>query len=218
MGKLETPDWSNVPTWMFNHVYEPAEDTFLLLDAIEHDLDKIKNLNPVICLEVGCGSGVVITAVAKALNNSALFIATDKNKYATEVTKITSKQNNTEIQIVRTDLVVGLHDRLQRKIDLILFNPPYVVTPSHEVGGESLSSSWAGGIKGREVIDRFIPYISDLLSENGLFYLVIIKQNDYMDIARIMKAYDFHCTVVLSRRSGCEHLSVLRFSRNLNEK
>ncbi|XP_023210856.1 hemK methyltransferase family member 2-like isoform X2 [Centruroides sculpturatus] len=190
MGKLETPDWSNVPTWMFNHVYEPAEDTFLLLDAIEHDLDKIKNLNPVICLEVGCGSGVVITAVAKALNNSALFIATDKNKYATEVTKITSKQNNTEIQIVRTDLV----------------------------GGESLSSSWAGGIKGREVIDRFIPYISDLLSENGLFYLVIIKQNDYMDIARIMKAYDFHCTVVLSRRSGCEHLSVLRFSRNLNEK
>ncbi|XP_023240130.1 hemK methyltransferase family member 2-like isoform X4 [Centruroides sculpturatus] len=133
MGKLETPDWSNVPTWMFNHVYEPAEDTFLLLDAIEHDLDKIKNLNPVICLEVGCGSGVVITAVAKALNNSALFIATDKNKYATEVTKITSKQNNTEIQIVRTDLVVGLHDRLQRKIDLILFNPPYVVTPSHEV-------------------------------------------------------------------------------------
>ncbi|KIH46110.1 hypothetical protein ANCDUO_23840 [Ancylostoma duodenale] len=44
-------------------VYEPAEDTFLLLDAIEKDIQKLRDISPEIVLEIGCGSGVVSTFV-----------------------------------------------------------------------------------------------------------------------------------------------------------
>ena len=52
--------------------------------------------------------------------------------------------------------------RLGGKIDLMYFNPPYVLTPSEEVGSHSVEAAWAGGIDGREVIDEFMPYIKVL--------------------------------------------------------
>jgi len=46
------------------------------------------------------------------------------------------------------------------------------------VGCQSLSASWAGGVKGRQVIDRLLVQVADLLSDRGLFYIVIIQDND----------------------------------------
>ena len=56
---------------------------------------------------------------------------------------------------------------MNKKIDLILWNPPYVPTPTEEVIiptnkillNKNIEAAWAGGIKGREVIDRFIKRI-----------------------------------------------------------
>ena len=50
--------------------------------------------------------------------------------------------------------------------------------PSCQVGTNDLSASWAGGDKGREVLDRLLPKISHLLSPCGIFYLVAIKENN----------------------------------------
>ena len=45
-------------------------------------------------------------------------------------------------------------------MDILLFNPPYVPTESDEVCGTGIEASWAGGVDGREVIDRFIPLLN----------------------------------------------------------
>lgn len=44
--------------------------------------------------------------------------------------------------------------------------------------GRGIEASWAGGRKGREVMDRVFPLVPDLLSPGGLFYLVTIKENN----------------------------------------
>ena len=45
----------------FEYVYEPAEDTYLLCDALENDVEALSAAPPARALEIGCGSGCVIT-------------------------------------------------------------------------------------------------------------------------------------------------------------
>jgi len=68
--------------------------------------------------------------------------------------------------------------RLQRRVDLLIFNPPYVVTPSEHIGSHQLEASWAGGVKGRQVMDRLFVQVPTLLSDRGVFYVVVVRDND----------------------------------------
>ncbi|KAF6120514.1 N-6 adenine-specific DNA methyltransferase 1 [Phyllostomus discolor] len=103
---------------------------------------------------------------------------------------------------------------MKEKVDLLVFNPPYVVTPSEEVGSHGIEAAWAGGRNGREVMDRFFPVVPDLLSPRGLFYLVTIKENNPEEILRTMRMKGLQGTAALSRRAGREMLSVLRFAKS----
>ncbi|XP_054829205.1 methyltransferase N6AMT1 isoform X2 [Eublepharis macularius] len=176
---IPTPWHEHVgPEGQYSSVYEPAEDTFLLLDALEEDAEKLKSANIEICLEVGSGSGVVSTFVASFIESKALYLCTDTNSAAGLCTVETAKRNNVDLQPIITDLVTGLLPRLLGKVDLLLFNPPYVVTPSVEIKSHGIEASWAGGKNGREVMDKLFPVVSDLLSTRGLFYLVAVEENN----------------------------------------
>lgn len=210
---METANFECLGCDIYENVYEPSEDTFLLIDALEKDFEIIKRLRPDVCLEVGSGSGVVIATIAKELQQySTLCLSTDINPRAASTTKKIGCYNGISIQVVITDLAKAFESRLHKAVDLLIFNPPYVVTPTEEVAGNDISASWAGGVKGREVMDRFFPIVPNLLTAKGLFYLVVIKENDQDDIAHLMGTYGLKMKVVLSRRCGAEHLYVLRFS------
>uniref|UniRef100_A0A8C0LV64 Methyltransferase HEMK2 n=1 Tax=Canis lupus dingo TaxID=286419 RepID=A0A8C0LV64_CANLU len=139
---------------------------------------------------------------------------TDINPEAAACTLETAHCNNVSIQPVITDLVNGLLPRLKEKVDLLVFNPPYVVTPPEEVGSHGVEAAWAGGRNGREVMDRFFPLAPDLLSPRGLFYLVTIKENNPEEILKTMTTRGLQGTIALSRQAGQEILSVLRFTKS----
>ena len=82
MSKFPTPTYSHLNTSDFDKLYEPAEDTFLLLDALEADAKWMRRRDPTLCLEVGPGSGVVITFLATILGPTAFYLASDINEYA----------------------------------------------------------------------------------------------------------------------------------------
>lgn len=65
--------------------------------------------------------------------------------------------------VVQANFADPLVRKLAGKVDYLIWNPPYVLTPSDEIpnladisqGNKLLDASWAGGIAGREVIDKF---------------------------------------------------------------
>ncbi|XP_038021464.1 methyltransferase N6AMT1 isoform X1 [Anas platyrhynchos] len=208
---VPTPRYEHV--CRFGEVYAPAEDTFLLLDALERDAAGLRDAGIAICLEIGSGSGVVSTFLASIIGSSALYLCTDINPMAAYCTLETALLNNVHLQPVITDLVNGLSPRLNGKVDLLLFNPPYVVTPSEEVKSHGIEASWAGGKRGREVMDRVFPLVADLLSPGGLFYLVTIKENNPDEILETMKKHGLEGTRALSRQAGQEMLTILKFRK-----
>jgi len=91
-------------------------------------------------------------------------------------------------------------ERKKKPIDVLLFNPPYVVTPSEEIYdpstkssslSSSLTAAWAGGLRGREVVDRILYDIKSWLRPNGGTFLVVAyAQNDIEEMMSILSNQD----------------------------
>ncbi|CAI5638285.1 unnamed protein product [Oreochromis niloticus] len=180
-----TPLYSHAGRGDFREVYEPAEDSFLLIDALEKDADRLQQMS-----------------------------CTDVNPAAAQCTAETASCNRVSLQPLITDLADSLLPQLCGKVDILLFNPPYVVTPSEEVGSTGIEAAWAGGERGREVTDRFLPAVVQLLSDKGLFYLITIAENEPEEIIRLLGQSGLKGESCLSTRARNERLSVLRFHRN----
>lgn len=220
---METPYTNHIKRDEYEFVYEPAEDTFLLLDALEKDLPYIERLSPQICLEIGSGSGVIITALSKRLRNT-LCLATDINPYACQVTRRTSSHNQGYVDVVNTNFTQGLR---VRNIDLLLFNPPYVVTDTDELNMLSLKigdadgnitknqlvRSWAGGKNGREIIDALFKNLDQMLSRRGVLYLLVLKENQPNVIEQNLNSIGFNVENFMDRKIPGEHLYVLKITR-----
>ncbi|KAI1208749.1 uncharacterized protein F4807DRAFT_132613 [Annulohypoxylon truncatum] len=139
---LPTPDTSHVA---YERVYEPAEDSFLLLDTLSStpEIEFLHNrfghgYVPLV-VEIGPGSGVVIAFVnahAQVLfgSRNVLTAAVDVNGYACRATNETVRKAVPEnaashgryLGASQGDLVAPLKNGLA---DVLIFNPPYVPTP-----------------------------------------------------------------------------------------
>ncbi|KAG2149676.1 S-adenosyl-L-methionine-dependent methyltransferase [Suillus cothurnatus] len=232
---IPTPDLSHLTRHDLEQVYDPAEDTFLLLDALEQDAEALRKERPLICLEVGSGSGCVSAFLGKIFGpSSSLYLCTDINKHATRCTLATGKQNKIPLDPVICSLAQPFLSRLHHAVDIILFNPPYVPTDTDEASSAQSSAgiagSWAGGVDGMEITNRFlrdvevssfpmlwniINYTSQcLLSPRGRFYLVALQQNHVSSIrSRMLEDFGLASQVVIERRAGREFLLIIRFAR-----
>ncbi|KAJ2008394.1 S-adenosylmethionine-dependent methyltransferase, partial [Coemansia thaxteri] len=65
---IPTPDTRHLRKAEYATVYEPAEDTHLLLDALENDRTELHELRPTICVEIGSGSGCVSAFLGQVLS------------------------------------------------------------------------------------------------------------------------------------------------------
>lgn len=143
------------------NVYEPSEDSFLFAE----NLDVPKGAH---VLDVGTGCGLLgILAAEKA----GKVLAVDVNPYAVRCAKENSMLNNvsSRMAFMQVDLLTALNENA--RFDLILFNAPYL--PAADCEADSwIGRSWAGGINGRCVIDRFISEAPSHLKPNGRILLM----------------------------------------------
>ena len=85
---------------------------------------------------------------------------------------------------------------------------------------DTLPAAWAGGENGREVIDRALPLLQELLRRpaagghgddaGGTAYLLLLEDNDPKDIARLLAALGLATAIVARRQAPCESLLVMR--------
>lgn len=154
------------------HVYEPAEDTFLIAEHLTVEEDDV-------VLDVGTGCGILAVLAAEKAKH---VVAVDVNPHTIECASKNAELNGVEgkIEFRCGDLFQSI--KPSEKFSLILFNAPYL--PS-EPGEENswLGKAWAGGPDGRMIIDRFIEGVSSLLADVGKIQLV---QSSLSDVNRTL--------------------------------
>jgi len=171
-------------------VYEPCDDTYLLMDAA---LDEVRPTDSV--LEVGTGCGVIAKTVAEC---ARCVIATDKNPRAVANAKLNG------VEAIAGDLFADLRSQF----DLIIFNPPYL--PSRgDTSRDSQTQAWDGGASGREVIALFLSQVGNYLTLKGRVLLVISSITGYKEVTELMHAQFGIVRVITERKFFFETLYVL---------
>ncbi|KAI5332422.1 hypothetical protein L3X38_022551 [Prunus dulcis] len=199
-------------------VYEPCDDSFALVDALLADRKNLLEHQPTLCLELGCGSGYVITSLALIVGQEAHYIATDINPHAVRVTRETLEAHGVHAELITTNIASGLQKRLAGLVDVIVVNPPYVPTPEDEVGHEGIASAWAGGENGRSVIDKILPVADNLLSEKGWLYMVTLTENNPSEICLQMKEKGYASRIIVQRLTEEENLQIIKFWRDFDSQ
>jgi len=151
------------------NVYEPSDDTYLLVDAA---LSVVRPTDSV--LEVGTGCGLIAKIVARLARS---VIATDTNPQAVANATLNG------VEAIHGDLFANLH----RRFDLIIFNPPYLPTHS-DMSSDWLTRAWDGGPSGREVIMRFLSQVDGHLTDRGRVLMSISSITGHREVIERMKA------------------------------
>mmetsp|Transcript_37469 Transcript_37469/g.70328 ORF Transcript_37469/g.70328 Transcript_37469/m.70328 type:complete len:325 (+) Transcript_37469:120-1094(+) len=214
-SKLPKPDMQvlGFDRSLYQRVYEPAEDTYMLVDALHASWGSLQKNLPSVCLEIGCGSGFVICTAALLMQGRGQCFATDISPTAAETTKRTLRAHGVDAEVLIGDLLCGMDVRLSGNVDILLFNPPYVPTSTEEVGCSGIERSWAGGKRGREVIDRVLPVVHKLLSGHGIFLMVLVDENVPTEISAMLRCNGLDSSIEISRTADEESLHVIKVWR-----
>ena len=195
----------------FENVYEPAEDSFLLLDALEQELPMLQNeLDPKIAVEIGSGSGIISCALASVLQNCHV-IALDINPDACQATISTSIKNQVKhkVSVLKCDFMQGFPIRGDL-VDMIICNPPYVATNEDETLHNDINATWAGGSHGMKLTSKLINELPSMLKKGGYAFIVLEQCNQPKKVLKYVLDMKLQAEFVLSRRAGREFLYVLK--------
>lgn len=167
---------------VFDGVYEPAEDTFLLVDNLN-----VREGDVVLDMGTGCG----ILAILSALKASYV-VAVDVNPYAVKCAKENAKRNNV---LDKIDFICGnLFDPLRMGLcfTLVTFNPPYLPDEKPKAWFEY---AWAGGVDGRSVINDFLRVLPRYLKRGGRLLMVQSSLSDVEKTISLLKESGFKVKV-----------------------
>ncbi|MEV3988755.1 HemK2/MTQ2 family protein methyltransferase [Streptomyces sp. NPDC049837] len=145
-------------------VYAPQEDTELLAQAARDELRTLRSQPRVEVLDVGTGTGALALLAAEC--GAARVTAVDISWRAVLAARYNAWRLGLPVVVRHGDLTEPVEGR---HFDLILSNPPYVLSPGPARGAER---TWNAGADGRQVLDRICARAPDLLRDSGVLLLV----------------------------------------------
>jgi release factor glutamine methyltransferase len=184
------------------HVYEPAEDTFLIAEKMRVEED-----DTVLDMGTGCG---ILAGLAAEKAKSVLTV--DVNPYAIQCAVKNAENNGVKerIDFRHGDLFQPI--KQNERFSLILFNAPYL--PSEPDEEKSwIGKAWAGGRNGRKILDRFVMDAPNFLAAGGRIQLV---QSSLSDVNRTIEMFgelDLRAIVVAQVKVAFESIVLVEAKR-----
>lgn len=181
-------------------VYDPSEDSFLLLEFLKF-IPKQK------ILEIGTGCGLISLESCRC---GANVICTDLNPFAVKLTQRNIKKNKNllsgNIEVREGDLFSVI--KSGELFDVIIFNPPYLPTTKKEKIDKWLDLATDGGKDGLFVIKRFVKDVKKYLNSKGQTYFIFSSLSDRVKLEKYLKEESLSYEVVFSRRFNDESLDI----------
>ena len=179
---------------MHPEVYEPAEDTFLLLSAIDvNSGDSV--------FEIGMGTGIISLFCAQ---KGANVICSDFNPFAVKLVKSNVKHNLSKIKGSIEVRKGSLFDILKKneQFSLIIFNPPYLPTSEEEyIGGSGwFDKAVAGGKTGLKTTNQFLMQLSNHLLDEGRAFIIFSTKSPREKFNQTLEKNKLKSTII-SRQS-----------------
>lgn len=186
-------------------MYAPSEDTFLLADGIEH-------YNGRRALEIGVGSGLLLTILAK---NYAYVAGSDIDLKVLQHCRLQTPSEKVLLVCCDAGSAFG-----SSKFDLIVSNPPYLPNDDgdnsnnsdNSYNNSSLDSTIHGGPKGIETTIHFVNSALPLLAVDGKILIVISSFADSSALDSLVVENNMHKKVVKEKRLFYETLSIVELS------
>ncbi|MBE8540080.1 HemK2/MTQ2 family protein methyltransferase [Geoglobus acetivorans] len=173
------------------NVYEPAEDSDLLLEAALVEINEDD-----VVLEVGGGSGYVSYFLK---DRCRYLLSTDINPYAVKCMK------KMGIECIRTYLARGIRTRFS----LILFNPPYLELEEWEKKEDWLEKAIDGGKNGTEITEKFLEEIKHNLLDNGRI-IIISSSHTHATLEKYLEKSEYVWKIIKRKKLFFEELYALK--------
>lgn len=174
------------------NVLVPQPDTEILVENVL----EIINDKKVEVLDLCTGSGAIAVSIAKYSKN-AKVCATDISEAALKIAEMNSKNNNTQIEFILSDMFENLKSG---KFDFIVSNPPYIRTAEIEALSNEVQNephlALDGGQDGLDFYSIIINEGYKYLNENGYICLEIgyDQKNEVLNLINTSGKYtDIKC-------------------------
>ncbi len=187
---------------IFDDVYSPAEDTWLLMKSIGKDDYVGKSV-----LDMGCGTGIIGLSLAAEAEHVDLA---DVSPSAVKNTALNIETNGIRnARVIESDLF----NRIKGRYDLILFNPPYLPTDAETSVPGVINMAFDGGRDGADTIVRFLKRLSNHLKPSGKAYLVLSSLTNIRRIDKTLAETGFVKETVNTEDFFFERLICYRVER-----
>ena len=181
-------------------VYDPAEDTFLLLETLHIDTNET-------VLELGTGCGIIALECARKASH---IVCTDINPFAVALTHRNIKRNqhliNGSIEIRQGPLFSVLDKK--ELFNIIIFNPPYLPTKKQEKIGGWFDVATNGGRDGLKLTKQYIQGFKKHLLKNGCAYFIFSSLSNRSTLERMLKNEKIIFSIMAYRIYENEELDV----------
>lgn len=196
--------FSDLEVAVHPEIYDPAEDSFLLLESLPlHPSQSV--------LEIGTGCGLI---ALEASRQGAFVICTDINSYAIQTTKHNIQKNKHLLKgtiEVRQGSLFSVFTKPQT-FDIIVFNPPYLPTNTNEHIDWCFDKATDGGHDGLCIITQFLQQAKNYMHSKSQLFFVFSSLSPQKKLETLLKQYTYQYTIVKSLMFDEETLFVYRLS------